>query len=291
MAEISTRQRALDAALELFSRRGYDAVSMGDIAGALEIKAPSLYKHFKNKEELYAALIPPLEAHYTALWEAAAHRQEQLEHDLAVLGVLPAERLEQETMAWLQGEMTDPRSGAFRRFLTQGQFQAPTPATHWLWLQPLVLYESFFSRLVDREDVVQDAILRLLRHTKKLKQMETEYIPGYITFTVRSAAIDLQRKRSRTPECALEGEKPDDLAAPLLDRVILEEDLARLRAVWPTLTPEEQLLLEGKYLWQYTDEELSEALNCQKDSVRMMLTQARRRAWKAMNGEKGGGRR
>lgn len=172
MEGTSTRQRALDAALELFSRRGYEAVSMADIAGALGIKAPSLYKYFKSKEELYAALIPPLEAHYTALWEATARRQEQLERDLS--GMLSVERLEQEALAWLQAEMTDPQARAFRRFLTLGQFQSPTPATHWLWLQPLTLYEGFFSRLVSREVLRRgDPHLMALEYLAPLLQLLT----------------------------------------------------------------------------------------------------------------------
>lgn len=149
MEATSTRQRALEAALELFSQRGYQAVSMADIAGALDIKAPSLYKYFQGKEELYAALTPLLEEHYTALWEAVRHRQAQLERDLT--GLLQVEELEGETLAWLEGEMTQPQAMAFRRFLTLNQGQSPTPATHWLWIQPMVLYEDFFTRLVGRE--------------------------------------------------------------------------------------------------------------------------------------------
>lgn len=149
MADTSTRQRALDAALELFSRRGYQAVSMGDIAGALGIKAPSLYKHFKGKEELYAALFPLLEEHYAEVWSAAGRRQEQLEYDLQALGVLSMEQLEQETLAWLQAEMDDARAVAFRRLMASGQ--EPTSAEHWLWTEPLALYEGFFTRLIQRE--------------------------------------------------------------------------------------------------------------------------------------------
>lgn len=151
MEQTSTRQRALDAALELFSRKGYQAVSMGDIAGALNIKAPSLYKHFSGKEELYAALFPPLEEHYQALWQAAGERQEQLEGDLQTLGTLSVERLEQETMAWLQAEMDDPTAAAYRRLMALGQFEDPATPEKWLWAQPLALYEGLFSRLITRE--------------------------------------------------------------------------------------------------------------------------------------------
>ena len=151
MEATSTRQRALEAALELFSHKGYQAVSMGDIAGALGIKAPSLYKHFQGKDELYAALFPPLEAHYQALWEEVGARHAQLEEDLQALGVLSAERLEQETLAWLQGEVDDPTATAYRRLMTLNQFEDATPPDRWLWTVPLALYEGLFARLIGQE--------------------------------------------------------------------------------------------------------------------------------------------
>ena len=50
-----TKQRILDEALRLFSQSGYDAVSVERIASAVGIKAPSLYKHFKSKQEIFDA--------------------------------------------------------------------------------------------------------------------------------------------------------------------------------------------------------------------------------------------
>lgn len=146
----------------------------------------------------------------------------------------------------------------------------------------------YVSSKEDQEDVVQDALLRLLRQEEKLEQMEQERIPGYVVFTVRSACVDLLRKRSRTPESVGEEGEPADPGTLILEQVMLKEELDKLRAAWPSLSAEDQLLLEGKYIWAYTDEELSRALACQKDSVRMKLTRARRRAFQAMNGRKGG---
>lgn len=40
-----TKDRILSAAVRLFARDGYEAVSVGQIAAAVGIKAPSLYKH------------------------------------------------------------------------------------------------------------------------------------------------------------------------------------------------------------------------------------------------------
>ena len=49
MKQEDTKQKIIEKALELFSVHGYDAVSVGDIAKAVGIKAPSLYNHFQSK--------------------------------------------------------------------------------------------------------------------------------------------------------------------------------------------------------------------------------------------------
>ena len=45
----TTKQRILSEALKLFASKGYEAVSVAQIAGAVGIKAPSLYKHYDSK--------------------------------------------------------------------------------------------------------------------------------------------------------------------------------------------------------------------------------------------------
>ena len=49
---MTTRDRILEEALRLFSEKGYDGTSVESIAEAVGIKAPSLYKHFKGKEDI-----------------------------------------------------------------------------------------------------------------------------------------------------------------------------------------------------------------------------------------------
>ena len=43
---MTTKERIIDQALDLFSRKGYDGVSVRDISGAVGIKESSLYNHF-----------------------------------------------------------------------------------------------------------------------------------------------------------------------------------------------------------------------------------------------------
>ncbi len=42
----------LDAATAVLAAKGYDLMTMDDVAGAVGISKPSLYKHFKSKEDL-----------------------------------------------------------------------------------------------------------------------------------------------------------------------------------------------------------------------------------------------
>ena len=57
MKQEDTKQRILDKALELFSAHGYDSVSVGEIAKAVGIKAPSLYNHFPGKHAIFDAIV------------------------------------------------------------------------------------------------------------------------------------------------------------------------------------------------------------------------------------------
>lgn len=50
---------------KLFKEKGYSAVTMRDIAQALEIKAASLYNHIKSKQEILALMVIGIAEEYT----------------------------------------------------------------------------------------------------------------------------------------------------------------------------------------------------------------------------------
>ena len=55
--EEETRALIVHAAAELFSRRGYAAVAIGDIAAAVGVTKATLYYHFSGKEAIYAEVM------------------------------------------------------------------------------------------------------------------------------------------------------------------------------------------------------------------------------------------
>jgi AcrR family transcriptional regulator len=86
MAEPATRDRLLDAALDLFASRGYERTTVGDIeaAAGFTARGGTLYKHFASKE---------------AVLEAAVDRQvSQVTGARAIIDLLPLGDLRAETV-------------------------------------------------------------------------------------------------------------------------------------------------------------------------------------------------
>ena len=54
---MTTKEKILKEALELFAVKGYDGVSVREIAGAVGVRESALYKHFKNKEDILNNII------------------------------------------------------------------------------------------------------------------------------------------------------------------------------------------------------------------------------------------
>ena len=52
-----TKERILTIALQLFSREGYEAVSMRMIADALGITKGALYKHYESKRDIFDHIV------------------------------------------------------------------------------------------------------------------------------------------------------------------------------------------------------------------------------------------
>lgn len=52
-----TKEQILNTALKLFARDGYEAVSVSVIAGELGMTKGALYKHYKNKRDIFDSIV------------------------------------------------------------------------------------------------------------------------------------------------------------------------------------------------------------------------------------------
>lgn len=83
----SGRDRILDEAEQLFRTRGYNTVTMRDIANAVGIRQASLYYHFPSKEQLFVAVNERVfERHRLGLQQAIAQNEDDLRSQLHAIG-------------------------------------------------------------------------------------------------------------------------------------------------------------------------------------------------------------
>lgn len=64
-----SRRKIIDAAMEVFSKRGYPKANMRDIASIAGISIGGVYLYFRNKEDLYECLIREKLRDVTAMTE------------------------------------------------------------------------------------------------------------------------------------------------------------------------------------------------------------------------------
>ena len=111
---MTTRDRILNEVLTLFAENGYDGTSVEEIAEKVGIKAPSLYNHFKGKEDILNALIDMAEARYEEFFGSDKH-----------FGKLPESKEEfiQTSIQKISFTMNDPMIRKMRKFLVREQFR------------------------------------------------------------------------------------------------------------------------------------------------------------------------
>jgi len=71
-----TAERIRSAAEQLFAARGFAAVSMREIAGAVGVQAAALYNHFSNKQSLLESLLVSHMEGLIVAWNAEACAEE-----------------------------------------------------------------------------------------------------------------------------------------------------------------------------------------------------------------------
>lgn len=64
-----TKQKILNAALDLFSQKGFSAVSIRDLCKVVEIRESSVYYHFQNKQAIFDELLLHFETKANRLME------------------------------------------------------------------------------------------------------------------------------------------------------------------------------------------------------------------------------
>lgn len=152
---------------------------------------------------------------------------------------------------------------------------------------------KYASTQTDCEDIVQETTVRLIHNIPALRELTPNKAAKYIALTVRSVFMDFEKRKHGSRTVFLD----DDMLEALIKAEVLIADgipdiSARMEVelLKRSLEPRDWLVLEGKYILGYTQEELAPQLGVSPDSVRMILSRARANARKILQrDEKVGG--
>ncbi|MHC1696280.1 MAG: TetR/AcrR family transcriptional regulator [Eubacteriales bacterium] len=126
---MTTREKILTEALNLFSVKGFDPVTVREIAYAVGIKESSLYNHFKNKQDIFDSIINE----YSGRWEIIFNQIQLTGNDKQIVvdarTVNMYKNMTNKEFAMIAGKifdyyMTDEINVKLRRMLTIEQYRS-----------------------------------------------------------------------------------------------------------------------------------------------------------------------
>lgn len=126
---MTTKEKIMMEALNLFSVKGFDSVSVRDIAYAVGIKESSLYNHFKNKQDIFNSILKE----YSGRWETIFNQIQLTGDDMQIIvddrTVNMYRNMTGEQFAAVAGMvfdyyMTDEINVKLRRMLTIEQYRS-----------------------------------------------------------------------------------------------------------------------------------------------------------------------
>lgn len=125
MKQEDTKQKILDKALELFSTQGYDSVSVGELAKAVGIKAPSLYNHFPSKQAIFDAIMESTAAQYEADTDQINIHVQDVQKDIPIFTETTEDALFEKVRQIFEYSLHNETISRFRRMMTIEQFRSP----------------------------------------------------------------------------------------------------------------------------------------------------------------------
>ena len=147
---MDTKQRILDEALTLFSEKGYANVYVGEIADRVGIKAPSLYKHYKNKRAIFDAIIDEMNARFAEQAKAMAVNGSDAAADSAIYQQMSEDHLLGIGRQFFLYFLHDDYNRSFRKMLTIEQYADPELAGIYtkLYVDDPLAYQSMLLGMV-----------------------------------------------------------------------------------------------------------------------------------------------
>lgn len=175
-----TKERILEAALELFAQRGYLGTSMRDIAGQLKITKGALYKHYASKQEILDSIVERMNR--MDYERAEEYEMPETEPDgfAEAYQNTPISKIRAYSMAQFNHWTEQPFPSNFRKMLTLEQYRDPKLAQlyhDYLATGPTEYMSAIFRKMTDSDAAAMQLALEF-------------YGPMFLLYSVYDGAKD-----------------------------------------------------------------------------------------------------
>ena len=154
-----TKEKILLTALRLFARDGYEAVSVSAIAGELGMTKGALYKHYKNKRDIFDSIVARMfqvDAERSRQYEVP---EEQFDRSPSAYEQVTLENIRRFTLAQFAFWTEDDFASDFRKMLTLEQYRSAEMAELYsscLVAGPVAYMEDIFREMISK-GILKDA--------------------------------------------------------------------------------------------------------------------------------------
>lgn len=153
MKEKTTKECILNEALTLFSEKGYEAVSVAQIAEAVGIKAPSLYKHYKSKQDIFDAILKTMATRYEEQMQGMQMNGVNPNMDIALFSNIKEDVLIEMGKSIFLFTLHDEVGSKFRKMLMMERYRNQELASLLIkqyMEDPLIYQSTLFQGMIEQ---------------------------------------------------------------------------------------------------------------------------------------------
>lgn len=148
-----TKENILTTALSLFAQNGYEAVSVNMIARVLGVTKGALYKHYKNKRDIFNSIVERMYQIDTERAKKYCVPQGTLDEMSEEYKNTEFNNIVQFALAQFDFWTTDVFASNFRKMLTLEQYKTPEMNTLYqdcIVSGPIKYLENLFSEMIKK---------------------------------------------------------------------------------------------------------------------------------------------
>ncbi len=158
MQKKDTKNEILIKSLELFSVNGYEGTSIRDIAKEVGIKESSIYKHYKNKQDIFDSILVEMTNRYGMAISSIGIPNGESEEVANDYLVMPIDNLLNISRALFLFFLKDEVASAFRKMLTIEQFRntMASKAFEDIFIDGAVNFQAeLFSQMINKGGFIE----------------------------------------------------------------------------------------------------------------------------------------